>query len=121
MIGEDLREHPAAMRVLQTAEAFGVRESDVTSVAHGGHTAGSAHYAGRAVDLGSIGGQPVGSNQTTWDFNTHLIEGRGVARIGTIGALANNPTLRSFAQQHGVILFEDEGSGPHVHLQVDAS
>ena len=93
---------------------------EVTSVMHGEHVKDSAHYQGRAVDVGAFGGVPVGLNQQTWQALTYAIASRQFQKIGTIAALVSNPQLQAFARANGVELFEDEGSGPHLHLQVGA-
>lgn len=84
----------------------------------GPHVPGSAHFDGRALDVGSIAGQVVGFNRATWDFVVQAIQRGGLSRIGTLAAIVNNPAMRAFAKAHGVDLFEDEGTGPHLHLQV---
>ena len=93
---------------------------EVTSVMHGEHAKGSAHYQGRAVDVGAFGGVPVGYNAPTWQAIANAIMSRQFSKIGTIAAFANNPQVQQFARQYGVEVFEDEGSGPHVHFQVGA-
>lgn len=90
----------------------------MTSIISGPHVKNSAHFDGRAIDLGSVGGQVVGMNPGTWNFVIEAIERGGLSRIGTIAAIANNPAMRAFAAQHGVMLLEDEGTGPHLHLEV---
>jgi hypothetical protein len=45
----------------------------------------------------------------------------GVEAIGTLGVIANNPTMKAIAARYGVTLFEDDAAtgatGPHIHLQ----
>jgi len=104
-------------------DAFRVVEQfrpTVTSVSHGGHVKDSAHYAHRAIDVGAFGGTSVGFNVPTWQALMTAIASRRFEKIGTFGQLANNPTAQAFAQQNGVELFTDEGSGAHLHLQVGA-
>lgn len=91
---------------------------DVTSVMHGSHVANSAHYAGKAVDVGAIEGTAVGWNKPTWDAIVYAIMSRRFDKIGTIAPLVSNPQLQALARMYGVTLFEDEGSGPHIHFQV---
>jgi hypothetical protein len=93
----------------------------ITSIEHGGHVANSAHYQGRAIDVGAFGGTPVGMNEPTVAAVIAAIFSREFEKIGTFGELANNPRLQELAKQYGVELFTDEGSGRHVHLQVGAS
>lgn len=93
-------------------------QPDVTSVMHGGHAENSAHYAGKAVDVGAFGGTAVGWNAPTWNAIATAIMSREFNKVGTIPQLANNPQLQALARQYGVELFVDEGSGPHVHFQV---
>ena len=90
----------------------------VTSVMSGQHEKDSAHYAGRAVDVGAFGGTQVGLNEPTWDAIVGAIESGRFSKIGTMGVLAQNPRLQAFAKANGVTLFVDEGSGPHVHFEV---
>lgn len=90
----------------------------VTSVRHGGHAKGSAHYDGRAVDVGAFGGTTVGYNEPTWNAIIAAIQSRQFSRIGTVDKLYRNPTLQAYARANGVLLFFDPGSGPHVHFQV---
>jgi hypothetical protein len=102
-------------------EAFGAVASLhplVTSVMHGGHAEGSAHYDGRAIDVGAFGGTQVGMNAPTWNALMQAIASERFSRIGTIPELVRNPEAQAFAHAHGVDLFEDVGSGPHVHFQV---
>jgi len=93
---------------------------DVTSVSHGEHVKDSAHYQGRAVDVGAFNGVSVGYNAQTWQAITTAIASGQFEKIGTTWKLAQNPQLVKFAHDHGVELFVDEGSGPHVHFQVAA-
>jgi hypothetical protein len=90
----------------------------VTSVMHGGHVKDSAHYAGRAIDVGAFGGTAVGFNLPTWQAIMSAIASGKFERIGTIAAIVNNPQAQAYARSRGVLLFEDEGSGNHVHFQV---
>lgn len=85
---------------------------------HGGHATDSAHYIGKAVDVGAFGGESVGFNKPTWDAILTAIRSGQFNKIGTIPQLADNPELQAFAQSRGVTLFVDEGTGPHVHFQV---
>ena len=101
--------------------AFGVVsqfQPVVTSVMHGGHVKDSAHYAGRAIDVGAFGRTPVGRNATTWQALTDAIGSHRFEKIGTIPQLADDPRLQAWARENGVELFVDEGSGPHIHFQV---
>lgn len=93
----------------------------VTSVMHGGHVKGSAHYDGRAVDVGAVNGTTIGPNTQTWDFVRDAIASGKIEKLGTFAAIANNPEMQAWAKAHGVTLFEDEGSGNHVHLQSGAA
>lgn len=96
----------------------------VTSVMHGHHDGPSSgpnedpHFAGRAVDVGAFGNVPVGMNPTTWNAITGAIMSEEFSRIGTIPQIAENAAMQQFAQEHGVILFDDPGTGPHVHFEV---
>ncbi len=90
----------------------------VTSVMHGEHVKGSAHYEGRAVDVGSFGGTAVGFNVPTWSAVMGAIGSGKFQKIGTLAAITSNAAAQAWAKQNGVELFEDEGSGPHVHFQV---
>lgn len=90
----------------------------LTSAMHGGHVANSAHYAGRAVDVGAFGGVSVGPNKTTWDAIIAAIGSRRFSKIGTIPEIARSPQAQAWARENGVDLFEDVGSGPHAHFEV---
>lgn len=77
-----------------------------------------SHYAGWAVDIAEIDGVIVGDNPTTRAFVREcLADNRFVTKVGTIGALASDPTLQAIAAAHNCELFEDEGTGAHVHIQ----
>jgi hypothetical protein len=93
----------------------------VTSVMHDEHVKGSAHYDGRAVDVGAFGDTRVGFNTPTWNAIMTAIGSRRFEKIGTIASIVNNPAAQAWARANGVLLFLDEGSGPHVHFQVGAS
>lgn len=91
----------------------------VTSVRHGGHMKNSAHYAGRAVDVDSFNGTPVGFNESTWYTVQSLIQSGQFEAIGVqVPQIANSKELQAMAAQYGVNFFYDHGSGPHIHLQV---
>lgn len=70
------------------------------------------------MDVGAVDGTTVGPNQTTWDYLVKVIASGTLAKVGTFGKFANNPQLQDWAKRHGVELFQDEGSGNHLHLQV---
>lgn len=91
---------------------------EVTSVMHGEHVANSAHDDGRAIDVGSFNGTPVGFNGMTWEAIMYAILSHKFSRIGTIPEIATNPEAQRFAEQNGVVLFTDVGSGPHAHMEV---
>jgi hypothetical protein len=97
---------------------FGLHPTDVTSVVSGPHVKGSAHFDGRAIDVGTVGGVAVGDNAPTVGFLIRAIEKGGLQKIGSTLSVINNPQVVKAAQDHGVELFEDEGTGPHMHLQV---
>lgn len=90
----------------------------VTSVMHGEHVKNSAHYAGRAIDVGAFGGVPVGMNEPTISGILGAMMSGRFEKIGTFEALAQNPQMQAYAHQYGVELFTDNGSGNHVHMQV---
>jgi len=90
----------------------------ITSVAHGGHVKNSAHYDGRAADVGAVNGTAIGPNTQTWDFVRDAIASGKIQKLGTFAAIANDASMQEWAAEHGVELFVDTGSGPHVHLQV---
>jgi hypothetical protein len=84
---------------------------------HGEHVKGSAHYDGRAVDVGAFGGTTAGFNAPTWNAIMAAIGSRQFQKIGTIAAIVNNPQAQAWAKANGVDLFDDEGDGAHVHFQ----
>jgi hypothetical protein len=90
----------------------------VTSATEGKHVKNSAHYAGKAIDIGAINGVTVGDNPATFNALLDIIEKGGVKKIGTTKGLAGRRDLQQWAQQHGVELFIDEGTGPHIHAEV---
>jgi hypothetical protein len=107
--------------MFETLTPFGLSPGDITSVESGPHVRGSAHFEGRALDVGSIGGVPVGVNAPTIQFLLNAIVNGSLEKIGTLAVIATSPALRAFAAQHGVELFVDDQStgatGPHIHLQ----
>ena len=113
--------HATMQNAFRAVESFA---PVVTSVMHGVHLGPHTgphedpHYAGRAVDVGAFGSVTVGFNQTTWNAIVAAINSGQFSAIGTIKQLADNPTLRDYAAAHNVHLFEDEGSGAHVHFEV---
>jgi hypothetical protein len=91
----------------------------VTSVRSDHHDDGPAgHAGGKATDVGAVDGVTIGNNPQSRKFLEDAIASGAFAKIGTTGVLANDTHLQALAQEHGVALFTDEGTGPHVHLQV---
>jgi hypothetical protein len=84
----------------------------VTSIISGPHVANSAHFAGRAVDVS------LPHTREAWNFVVAQIKSGKWARIGTTATIVSNPQMQALALQYGVTLFEDEGTGSHVHLEV---
>jgi hypothetical protein len=78
---------------------------------------GQEHANGQAIDLGG----DVGLNRHTWDFLIRAVQSGRFKRIGTLAPLVQQ--LGPWAQQHGVIMFEDDeatgATGPHIHLGVN--
>jgi len=92
----------------------------VTSViGQGSHAANSAHYSGRAIDVGAFGQTGVGFNRPTWDALTAAIGSGKFTKIGTFAGLYDNPQMQAWARANGVELFHDEGTGNHIHFEVD--
>jgi len=114
-----------AAHLYSTLAPLGLQPNDVTSVVSGPHVKGSAHTAGRALDVGTVGGADIGYNPTTLAFVRRAIEKGGLQRIGSELSIINDPQIRALAAQHGVDLFRDDVStgatGPHLHLQVAPS
>jgi hypothetical protein len=76
------------------------------------------HARGFAVDIGTVNGVDVGNNEATKTFVRDMIgNNTKVTKVGTIGAIVSDAALSALANNKGVVLFEDEGTGPHVHLQ----
>lgn len=84
----------------------------VTSLISGPHAPNSAHFAGRAMDV-SLPHTAAG-----WDFVAEQIKSGKWARIGSTADVVNNPGMQMLARRYGVVLFDDEGTGSHVHLEV---
>lgn len=82
----------------------------VTSLVSGPHVKNSAHFAGRAVDIS------LPRSQAGYEFVVDAIDSGYFSRIGTVPALVK--MLGPYAREHGVQMFEDEGTGDHVHLEV---
>ncbi len=87
----------------------------VTSVIDGPHVKGSAHFDGRAIDIGAFEGTPVGWNQPTFQAIISAIMSRRWTRIGTLPEIVK--VLKNFALRYGVDMFVDVGTGPHAHFQ----
>lgn len=76
------------------------------------------HTNGWSCDVAIIDGVEVGPNHTTACFIMELIaHNKHVNKVGSMAVLINRPDIQQLAQNHGVILFVDEGTGPHVHFQ----
>lgn len=82
----------------------------VTSLISGPHVKDSAHFQGRAVDIS------LPHTKAAWDWLIEQIKSGRWSRIGTTGEAVDG--LQGFASQYGVQMFEDEGTGSHVHLEV---
>lgn len=116
-LGRELEESPPAHAIYDSLSQLGYHLT-LTSVDRGGHVKNSDHYKHRAVDVGAVDGQAIGENEATWGFLCNAILSGAVKKVGTFKAFATNPALEELARQHGVSLFEDEGTGAHVHLAV---
>lgn len=116
-LGRELRESPQANGIYDSITQLGFVPT-LTSVDRGQHVAGSDHYKHRAIDVGAVNGATIGPNQETWTFLTSVIGSGRVKKVGTFKAFATDPGLQEWAKQHGVTLFEDEGTGNHIHLAV---
>jgi hypothetical protein len=76
------------------------------------------HAHGFAVDIGEINGVLVEDNDQTVQFVRDMISNnRLVTKVGTMRVITLHPELIRLAAEHSTVLFEDEGTGPHVHLQ----
>ncbi len=84
----------------------------ITSLMSGPHVTNSAHFAGRAADVS------LPHTKAGWDFVVNAIRSRRFSKIGSTSDVVNNPQMQALAQQNGVELFLDEGTGSHVHLEV---
>lgn len=84
----------------------------ITSLISGPHVADSAHFQGRAVDVS------LPHTEAAWNFLIMQIKSGKWAKMGTTADVVNNPGMQALAQRYGVELFEDEGTGSHVHLEV---
>jgi hypothetical protein len=108
--------NPHLQSALWALEQSGYRPT-VTSAISGPHVPNSAHFSGNALDIGAVNGSPIGFNQGTWNFLTRAIASHQLSKIGTIAPLVQ--ALGPWAQQNGVTLFQDDGTGPHAHLEYD--
>jgi hypothetical protein len=117
-LAPEISAHPLALRLYEAVAPYGLSPSDVTSVVSGPHAKDSAHFDGRAIDIGSVGGQAVGANPHTLNFLMLAIEHGNLQRVGSTRDIIDNPQIRTLAAQHNVDLFEDVGTGPHLHFQV---
>ena len=82
----------------------------VTSIIAGPHVKDSAHFAGRAIDVG------LPKTKQGYDYIVQAIDSGKFSRIGTTKVVVDR--LAAYAKQKGVDMFVDEGTGPHVHLEV---
>lgn len=84
----------------------------ITSLISGPHVANSAHFQGRAVDVS------LPHTKAAWDFAVAQIKSGKWSRIGSTAEVVSNPQMQAIARQYGVTLFDDEGTGSHLHLEV---
>jgi len=78
------------------------------------------HRGGFANDVGTINGVDVGDNHETRQFcKDQIAKNPWCNKLGTLLAVIQDPEIVALAAQHGVVIFEDEGTGPHVHSQSD--
>lgn len=117
-LAPEIEASPLASQIYSTLSPYGLTAADVTSVVSGPHVKGSAHFDHRAIDVGSVGGKSVGANPETFAFISNAIQHGGLQRIGSTAAIVNNLKIRQLAAKYNVDLFTDEGTGPHLHLQV---
>lgn len=82
----------------------------ITSLISGPHVKDSAHFQGRAVDVS------LPHTAAAYDFIVEAIQSGHFSRIGTTKEVVDR--LGPWAQTMGVEMFEDEGTGSHVHLEV---
>lgn len=82
----------------------------VTSLISGPHVKDSAHFQGRAVDVS------LPHSEAGYAFVIDAIDSGYFSRIGTIPSLVKQ--LGPYAAQHGVEMFDDPGTGDHLHLEV---
>lgn len=76
---------------------------------------------GWACDFGTVDGVDVGDNHATRQFVRDCISNSKITKVGTTASVANQPDLQAFAAQHNTLLFVDEGTGLHVHIQSSES
>jgi hypothetical protein len=84
---------------------------EMTSLISGPHH-GAGHREGRAADFA------LPHTAQAWAFIASAIRSGRFSAIGTTAQAAENPDMQALAQQYGVDLFVDEGTGSHVHLEV---
>ena len=112
---------PAMQRAFQAVAPYAPLVTSVMHGIHEGPTSGpneDPHYAGRAVDVGAFGGTPVGDNEATATALAAAIRSHQFSKIGTISDYADDPQWHALAADNHVILFDDPGTGPHVHFEV---
>lgn len=80
-----------------------------------GHHPGNA--PGWAVDIAEVDGVDVGDNHETRQLIRDLLACEKVTKVGTMTALFQRADLQQAANEAGKLLFEDVGTGPHVHFQ----
>lgn len=73
---------------------------------------------GWAVDIALVDNCDIADNPKTRQFIQELIAAnKYVTKVGTVEVLADDEGLQSLADKHNCLLFEDEGTGAHVHFQ----
>ncbi|HTD36626.1 MAG TPA: hypothetical protein VK669_03845 [Candidatus Limnocylindrales bacterium] len=81
---------------------------------HGHHP---GHNPGWAIDVATVDGIDVGDNHQTRQLIRDLLACEKVTKVGTLPAVANRADLQAVANATSKALFEDAGTGPHVHFQ----
>lgn len=76
------------------------------------------HTNGWSCDIAEVDGHEIAVSAPIVHFVSELLaKNKYITKVGTIDGLVSRPDLQDLANQHGVLLFSDPGTGPHIHIQ----
>lgn len=101
-------------KILVTA-AYSDHHDDSALGPHGHHPGNNPGWAIDFVPVSDPYLRDAAATKTM--INELLAQNYYVTKVGVPGVYANDAGLQRAAQQAGVALFTDEGTGPHVHIQ----